>query len=355
MPTFEAADLRATLEAIYRAKGATDDEAAIVARHQVGANLVGHDSHGVIMTPRYVAQIDKGELAVGAKLEVEQESPTTAVLNGNWGFGFVQTERAMAIAIEKAREHGTAGVTVRYQGHVGRLGAYAEQAAKAGMIAIMTSDSGRGPKSVAPFGGSSRRLGTNPICFAVPSDLDGTVILDMATSAVAVGKLAVARSRHQQVPEGWIVDKNGDPATDPASYYDGGAILPLGGDQGHKGFGLSFMVEVLCGLLTGLGYGVAKDGRHNDGNFIGVFDASRFRALADFQRDVHEFVDYIKESPLAAGFDEVLYPGEVEYRTSQRRSVAGIDVEDDTWTAISTLAASLDVPVPAPKAVATAG
>lgn len=351
MPTFEPADLRTTLDAIYRAKGATHEEAEVVARHQVGANLVGHDSHGVIMTPRYVAQIDKGELVVGAKLEVEQESPTTAVLNGNWGFGFVQTERAMAMAVEKAGQHGTAGITIRYQGHVGRLGAYAEQAAKAGMIAMLTSDSGRGPKAVAPFGGRSRRLGTNPICFAVPSNQAGTVILDMATSAVAVGKLAVARSRHQQVPEGWIVDRNGDPATDPASYYDGGAILPLGGDQGHKGFGLSFMVEVLCGLLTGLGYGVAKDGRHNDGNFIGVFDASRFRDLADFRRDVDEFVDYVKQSPLATGFDEVLYPGEVEYRTARHRSVAGIDVEDDTWTAIANLATSLNVPVPDPKTV----
>jgi LDH2 family malate/lactate/ureidoglycolate dehydrogenase len=349
MPRFDAADLRSALEQVYRAKGVPKDDAETIARHQVGANLVGHDSHGVIMTTRYVAQVDDGELVVDAPLVREEESATTAVLNGNWGFGFVQLERAMDLAIEKAREMGTAGVTIRYQGHVGRLGAYAERAAKQGMIAMITADSGRGPKSVAPFGGRSRRLGTNPICFAVPSDLDGTVILDMATSAVAVGKLNVARSRHQEIPLGWIVDKDGNNSTDPNAYYDGGAILALGGDQAHKGFGLSFIVEVLCGLLTGLGYGVAKDGRHNDGNFIGLFDVSKFRDRDQFNVDVHEFVDYIKASPRAVGVDEIFYPGEMEYRTSLQRGENGIDVEDDTWTALTSLMKSLEVEPPLPR------
>lgn len=338
--------LRAAMKALYVAKGVSHKDAATIAKHQVAANLVGHDSHGVIMAPRYVAQIDAGELIVDAKLEIEQETETTAVLNGNWGFGFVMTEQAMDLAIAKARRTGTSGVTIRYQGHVGRLGAYAEQAAKEGMIALITADSGRGPKAVAPFGGRTRRLGTNPICFAVPSDLDGTVVLDMATSAVAVGKLSVARSRHEQIPLGWIVNADGHPSTDPEEYYQGGAILPLGGDQAHKGFGLSFIVEVLCGLLTGLGYGVAKDGRHNDGNFIGLFDVSRFRQYDAFLRDVHEFVDYIKASPPAAGFTEVLYPGELEYRTFQRRSAEGIDIEDSTWAKLSELLNGLDVAVP---------
>lgn len=347
MPKVNAADLRLALESIYAAKGASAAEAATVARHQVGANLVGHDSHGVIMTPRYVQQIDKGEIVLGAELTIEQETPTTAVLSGNWGFGFVMTEQAMQIAIDKARLHGTSGVVIRHQGHMGRLGAYAETAAKNGMIAIVTADSGRGPKSVAPFGGSSRRLGTNPICFAVPSDLDAPVILDMATSSVAVGKLAVARSRGEQIPEGWVVDKNGEPSTDPAAYYAGGAILPLGGDQGHKGFGLSFIVEVLCGLLTGLGYGVAADGRHNDGNFIGLFDASRFRSLPDFKQDVGEFVEYIKSSPPSAGTQEIFYPGEIEHRIAEARGRTGIEVEPDTWRELCELMAGLGLSAPA--------
>jgi uncharacterized oxidoreductase len=347
MPKVSADGLRTALTAIYQAKGASAAEAEVVARHQVGANLVGHDSHGVIMTPRYVKQIDAGEIVVGVSLTIEQETPTTAVLSGNWGFGFVMTEQAMRLGIEKARTYGTAGIVIRHQGHMGRLGAYAEVAAREGMIAIVTADSGRGPKSVAPFGGRSRRLGTNPICFAVPSHLDAPVVLDMATSSVAVGKLAVAKSRGEQIPYGWVVDKNGDPTTDPNDYYDGGAILPLGGDQGHKGFGLSFIVEVLCGLLTGLGYGVAKDGRHNDGNFIGLFDVSRFRELDEFKTDVDEFVDYVKSSPLGAGFDEVLYPGELEYRIAADRGQNGIAVEDGTWRELCELMAALDVEPPA--------
>lgn len=318
-----------------------------MARHQVDANLVGHDSHGVIMTPRYVEQIDSGELVIDASLAVEQDSPTTAVLGGNWGFGFVMTEQAMALGIEKAREHGVAGIVIRQQGHVGRLGAYAAMAAANDMIAIITADSGRGPKSVAPFGGRSRRLGTNPICFAIPSDLPGPVVLDMATSAVAVGKLAVARSRGEELPPGWVVDKEGNPATDPASYYDGGAILPLGADQGHKGFGLSFVVEALCGLLTGLGYGVAADGRHNDGNFIGLFHVERFRDVQSFKDEVAEFVDYIKSSPRMSGFDEIFYPGEIEYRTAEARRRDGIEIEEATWRRLAALMESLDVRPPA--------
>jgi LDH2 family malate/lactate/ureidoglycolate dehydrogenase len=164
-----------------------------------------------------------------------------------------------------------------------------------------------------------------------------------------VGKLNVARSRHEQIPLGWIVDKEGNGSTDPNAYYDGGAILALGGDQAHKGFGLSFIVEVLCGLLTGLGYGVAKDGRHNDGNFIGLFDVSKFRDPQQFNIDVHEFVDYIKSSPKAHGVDEIFYPGEMEYLTSQQRAKVGIDIEDDTWSAITTLMKSLEVEPPVPR------
>jgi uncharacterized oxidoreductase len=277
---------------------------------------------------------------------VERESETTAVLNGNWGFGFVMTERAMQLAIRKAKAWGTSAVAIRYQGHIGRLGAYAATAAAEGLIAIMTSDSGRGPKSVAPFGGRSRRLGTNPICIAVPSNLPGPVILDMATSSVAVGKLLLASSRHEPVDDGLLVDADGNPSNDPNSYFSGGAILPLGGRQGHKGFGLSFMVEVLCGILTGLGYGVAADGRHNDGCFIGLFDPARFRPMPDFLAEVDDFVDYIKSSPTAAGHAEVLYPGELEYRTHRERTAHGFDVEDETWSTLARTMRSLGVDVP---------
>lgn len=341
MPTFSADHLTEVLEKIYRAKGSSPEEAAIVTRHQVMANLVGHDSHGVIQTARYVQAIDKGHIVPGAKYDIERESPTSAVINGNWGFGFSVTERAMRETIDKAKESGVAMATVRQQSHVGRLGGYATMAAEEGMIAMIMADSGLGPKSVAPFGGRTSRLGTNPICFAAPSGQSGPVLLDMATSAVAVGKIHIARSKGVQIPTGWILDKDGHATTDPNDYYDGGTVLPLGGDQAHKGYGLSFIVEMFCGLLTGLGFGLDPLGRHNDGIFMAVFDIARLHDEASFAHSVSDFIAYLKETPLAEGFDEILYPGEFEYRTGTKRRAEGIEIDDATWKSLTDLLAEL--------------
>ncbi len=343
MPVFTPEYLENVGYHIYRAKGVSEHESRIVATHQVKANLVGHDSHGVIHIPEYVARIDRGHIVPGAPFVVEREAPCTAVVNGNWGFGFVVTERAMAMAIEKAKAHGVAAVTVHYQSHIGRLGDYPTMALREGMIGLITADSGAGPKAVAPFGGMGRRLGTNPICIGMPSDLEGPVLLDMATSAVAQGKISLARNRGEAVPPGWIIDKRGAATTNPDDYFDGGAILPVGADQGHKGYGLSFMVEAFSGLLTGLGFGIDPQARHNDGCFISVFDVEHFRPLAQFKKEVADFVEFVKTSPPAAGFDEVLYPGEIEFRTEQRRLKEGIFVEDGTWEQISGLMQQLGV------------
>jgi uncharacterized oxidoreductase len=305
--------------------------------HLVGANLAGHDSHGIILLPTYITRIKRGHIVPGAPFVVERESAASARINGNWGFGYVVTTRAMEMAIAKAKTTQVAAMTIYQQSHVGRVADYPLMAARAGMIGLMTCDSGRGPKAVVPFGGREARLGTNPISVAFPSDLEGPIFLDMATSAVAAGKLAVARSRRQPVPEGWVVDKHGDPTTDVAAYYDGGAILPMGGDQAHKGYVLSFMVETLSGLLTGLGFGIDPQGRHNDGTFLAVFNVEAFLPLAEFKQQIADFVHYLKATPPAAGFTEVLYPGELEYRTTQQRRRDGIDVEEATWNQLMAL------------------
>jgi uncharacterized oxidoreductase len=326
------------VEGILRATDTSQEEAQIVRRHMIGANLVGHDSHGVILLPTYVDRIKKGHIVPGAKFEIVREGPTTARINGNWGFGQVVSERAMQLAIDKAKTYQLAAVTVFHQSHVGRVGDYPLMAARAGFIGMMTADSGKTSKAVAPFGGRVARLGTNPICIALPSDLEGPVFIDMATSAVAAGKLGVARNRKQQIPIGWIVDKDGRPTTDPNAYYAGGAILPVGGDQGHKGYGLSFMVEVLSGILTGLGFGIDPKGPHNDGVFMAVFAVDAFRPLEEFKRDIADFVKYVKDTPPAEGVTEVLYPGEIEYHTEQQRRRDGIPIEDETWRQLTGLA-----------------
>lgn len=337
MPTMTESALRDMLIRIYRAKGVPPEEAAIVARHQVEANLVGHDSHGIMRTRGYVTLIDKGHIVPGAPYEVERTGATSTVVNGNWGFGFVITERAMAETIEKAKESGVAMAAVRYQGHVGRLGAYAAMAAEQGMLAMIMADSGLGPKFVAPFGGRVSRLGTNPICFAAPAP-QGPVVLDMATSAVAAGKIHLARDRGVPIPEGWILDKEGQATTNPLDYYDGGTILPLGGDQGHKGYGLSVIVEMFCGLLTGLGFGIDPQGRHNDGIFLTVFDIERLQDRARFEEMMGEFIAYLKDTPLAEGFDEILYPGELESRLGAERRGKGIQIDDHAWADLVGLA-----------------
>ena len=343
MPVFSPEFLHKTAFHIYKAKGTPEEEANIVATHQVKANLVGHDSHGMIHVPEYCERIDKGHIVPGAPFVVEQETPTTAVINGNWGFGFVVTEKATKMVIEKAKTSGVAAITIHLQSHIGRLGDYGTMIAQEGMIGMVTADSGAGPKAVAPFGGRARRLGTNPICMAIPSDLEGQVLLDMATSAVAAGKINLARNRQEDVPPGWIIDKEGNPTTDPNDYSKGGAILPVGADQGHKGYGLSFMVEIFSGLLTGLGFGIDPQARHNDGVFLVAYDVEKFRPLADFKKDVKDFAEFVKTSPPAAGFSEVLYPGEIEFKTEQKRRAEGIFIEDETWKQITELMHELNV------------
>jgi uncharacterized oxidoreductase len=201
----------------------------------------------------------------------------------------------------------------------------------------MMCDSGQAPKQVAPFGGREARLGTNPLSIAFPSDLEAPVLIDMATSAAAGNKVMVAIARKESIPLGWLLDREGRPTSDPAHYRTGGALLPLGGPQGYKGTGLSFTVETLAAILPGLGFGVDPEGRHNDGAFLLAFDPAAFRPLAQFKAEVAAFARYLKATPPAEGFTEVLYPGEIEHRTAERRRREGIPIEDETWNRLATL------------------
>src|SRR5262245_47962564 len=338
MPIVQADRLTRIGSALLEAAGASEEEAEAVARGCVNANLAGHDSHGVIAIPTYIDRINAGHIVPGAKWTIVQESPTTTVIDGHWGFGFHVNAKAMQLTIEKAKKTNVAACTVFRQSHVGRLAAYPLMAAKEGMIGLATADSGRSPKIVAPFGGREARLGTNPISIAVPSDLEAPFYLDMATSAVAAGKVMLAAARGEHIPAGWIVGSDGRQTTDPGQLRKGGALLPLGGTEGYKGSGLAAMVEVLCGLLTGLGFGVEPTGRHNDGCFMAVFRVEAFRPLAEFKREVAEFASYLKATPPAEGSSGVLYPGEMEYLREQERRRSGIDVEDATWNKLCALA-----------------
>ena len=338
MPKISAGRLGEIGRALFAAAGTPEGEAETVMRHVVAANLAGHDSHGVIQIPTYIERIKLGHIVPGAPWVVVRESATTTVVDGHWGFGYVVNERAMRLTIEKAEKSSVAAATVFRQGHIGRLASYTLMAAKAGMIGLITADSGRSPKAVAPFGGREARLGTNPLSIAVPSDLDGPLYLDMATSAAAAGKIALSVARGTPVPAGWIIDKEGRPTTDPRQLRQGGALLPVGGSEGYKGYGLSVIVEILCGLLTGLGFGVEPSGRHNDGCFMAVFKVDAFRPLAEFKKEVGEFARYLKATQPAEGSSGVYYPGEIEHLREQDRRDNGIEVEDATWEKLRALA-----------------
>src|SRR5882762_4523712 len=338
MPRVPADRLHRIGAALLVAAGAPPHEAEIVMRHSVDANLAGHDSHGIIQIPTYVDRMQVGHIVPGAPWKIVQESPATTVVDGFWGFGYVVSERAMKLTIDKARQTNVAATTVFRQGHIGRLASYSLMAAQADMIGLITADSGRAAKQVAPFGGREARIGTNPLSIAVPSDLDGPLFLDMATSAVAAGKISLAVSRQESIPLGWIVDRDGQPTTDPNQLKEGGALLPLGGSEGYKGSGLAAIVEILCGLLTGLGFGIDPTFRHNDGCFIAVFNVAAFRPLDEFKQQVTEFAHYLQATQPSAGSSGVFYPGEIEYIREQERRKSGIDVETATWDKLRALA-----------------
>ena len=343
MPNIGHTELKYIVSNLLVAAGASEDEASTVAEHTVGANLAGHDSHGVIQIPTYIDRINANHIVPGAPFEILKDTSTTTVVDGHWGFGYVVSKRVMDMTIEKARTANVAAATVFRQSHVGRVANYPVMAADAGMIGMMTADSGRSPKHVAPFGGREARLGTNPICFAIPSNLEGPFFIDMASSAVAAGKINLAIARGSEIPPGWIIDKDGHPSTDPRDYPAGGTLLPLGGPEGYKGYGLSATIEVFSGILTGLGFGIEPSGRHNDGCFMVAFNVEAFRPLDEFKHEVAEFAEYLTSTPPATGFERVYYPGELEHLSTQRSIVEGIDVEEETWSSLRDLAISYSI------------
>jgi LDH2 family malate/lactate/ureidoglycolate dehydrogenase len=337
MPRVTGEQLEKIAFQLFCAAGAPEEHSRIVARHLADNNLAGHDSHGFIRVVQYLQQIKDGVISPAAKPEIVRESSTTAQIDGHRGFGQVVAKFSTELAIKKAKEQGVSSVTMRYLGHLGRLGAYGEMAAQEGCVAILFCATGGAALSQAPFGGSKRRLGTNPVALTIPAEKEGFISSDFATSVAAEGKVRVYRARGQKLPEGWILDKEGRSTNDPNDFYSGGTLLPVGGSVGHKGFCLAFMTDLFGSLLSRDCF-PAKPGKWlSNGSLIVVIDIERFAPLAEVKAEVSQMVQYVKDTPLSQGFDTILHPGEKEVRNRKERIKAGVEIEDETWDQVMAL------------------
>lgn len=329
--------------ALIEAMGSPGEDALIVGRHLVEAQLAGHDSHGLIRLPQYHAHVLEGKVKPGARVEIIRETPTTALLDGHYTWGQVTAMQAIKLGISKAEENGIAALSLRNCYHVGRVGVYPLAAAERGFIAQVHCN-GHGVCRVAPWGGTEPRLATNPIAIAIPTRAE-PLLVDITTSVVAEGKVRVSRNAGRKIPEGWVLDSDGRPTTNPADLYEGGTLLPLGGREGHKGYGLSIVVDLLGGALSGAGCGTMTE-KVGNGLFIQLTDPSCFCEREEFLDQVDRFTEYLKSSPLKEGVDDILLPGEPEQRTAARRRKQGIDIDDGTWGQLIELAGTLGVEMP---------
>jgi uncharacterized oxidoreductase len=344
MPVFTADHLRRVAADVFVKVGVPQDEADIVSDALVEANLMGHDSHGVIRVMQYVKMIQDGLFVPGAPRTILQERAGSAVLDGGWGLGQVVGKWAAEICIEKAKQNAVASVVVRRCNHVGRLGAYPTMMARQGLIGSACVNACGAAQYMPPWGGTAGRISTNPISYAIPTE-EHPIVVDMTSTVVAEGKVRVKLNRGEPCPEGWITDANGNPTTDPKDFYGPprGAILPIGSAVGHKGFALGLVVEILGGILSGAGYPNEEAKRLGNGCYLTAINIADFADPTTFRAQVSDFVRYMKTSPLAPGFTEILMPGEPEYRQIEKRQREGIFIEDETWRQLSELAGSLGV------------
>ena len=329
--------------ALFEAVGCTAEDARTVTEHLVESSLFGHDSHGILRYYEYVDFIQRGVFAAHGQPTVVRERGAMAVVDGGGAMGQVGGQFANELAIAKALEHGVGTVALRNTCHVGRVGAYPLAAARQGLIAVAYVNAGHLGRQIAPWGGIDGKLSTNPIAFAAPRRDGEPIMVDMATAVTAEGKIRVAHNRGESVPEGWIIDHEGKPTTDPDDYLKegGGAILPLGGVAGYKGYCLGFTVEVLGGLLSGEGCAAGERTMRSNGVLFTVYDPSFFTEDDAYQEELESLIRHVYTSRVDPAIGEILLPGEPEFRAARLRQRDGSEVDDTTWARIGDAARGL--------------
>ena len=332
---------------IFESAGASQDHAREVAEHLVDANLKGHDSHGVGMIPAYAHSLMQGFLDPQAEAKILKDHGAVILVDGETGFGQVVGRQATEIALARVKETGIVCLGLRNAHHLGRIGAYGELCGYAGYGSIHFVNVVGHEPLVAPFGGRERRITTNPFCCVVPRLGKEPIVLDMATSAVAMGKIRVASMKGVEVDPGTLVDHQGMSTTDPNVMFEEpfGALSPFGK---HKGYGLGLMCELLGGALVG--EWTAQPEQPRPGTIINhmlmfVFDPDIFDGVSKFQSEVESMVDYIHSTTPAKGIDRVRVPGEPEREAQAERSSNGIEIDPNSWSGICQVAESVGVNV----------
>lgn len=340
--------LREVAKAVVAATGSDEAEAREVADHLVEANLKGHDSHGVGMLPAYVKNYHDGNLRANRHAKLLKDEGSIGVFSGEMGYGQKIAREVCDWAIVRARSSGVAMASLRDVQHIARVGAYGEHVAAAQLIGMFFVNALSGDPFVAPFCGSDGRFSTNPICIAIPGRDPATpLVLDFATSIVAMGKVRVAYNSGKEMAPGMLIDNEGKPTTDPGVLWPDrskGAIVPFGL---HKGYGLAIVAELLGGALSGnLTYqpGNSRDVGIKNGMFAIVFEPSRFGDIEAFRDEMEAFLTFVKESPPADPTAPVMIAGEPERKMRAHRVANGIPIDAKTWSDIRAAAESLSVP-----------
>jgi len=332
MPRLSAEHLTDVATRILTAVATPTDIAARVSEILVNADLAGHVSHGVARLPSYLEEVAEKKVAVAERPQVQRETPATAVLDARRGWGHFAADRGMQIAIDKARATGMGAVAIGRCPHIGRLGEYVEMAARAGCVGLVTLGfGGRNLGWSAPYGGRDKMLMTNPIAIGVPVANGPPFVLDFATTTASRGKIKVAQVKGESLPEGWILDGQGRPSTNPEDFAAGGFLTFAGA---HKGYALSLAACLLGGLSGGFQAEHARMG----GVYLQAMHVDAFQPAATYGSNAGQFLAAVRASPPAASERPVLAPGDLEAQSRARRLEQGIDVPDRIWRGIESIA-----------------
>ena len=322
---------------VFAAHGVPIEDARLAADTLVQADLWGHQSHGVLRLPWYVGRLRSGVMRTVAELRIVTDAGALAVIDGRDSMGQVLAARAADEAVRRAKAHGVGVVGVRNSNHFGTAMYFTLQAARAGCVAFLSTNAS---PAMAPWGGREKRVGNNPWSIAVPAGRHAPMVLDIANTVVARGKVYLARQKGERIPLGWAIDHKGDPTTDPIAALSG-IILPM---AEHKGYGIAVMMDVLSGVLTGSAFGTGVHGpyqaaqKSGAGHLIIALDIAAFQPLAEFETRMESLIAELKSAPLVKSATEIFYPGELEARNEMNNRASGLLLPQDTLTSLRQLA-----------------